>query len=141
MKAFKNRGASIGNYSTLQTGVRLYNSKGITIGNNTFLGRGVKVYGYGSKVTIGDNVLIASDTKIITRNHRFDSLDLDIREQGYSSSPIDIGSNVWIGFNVVVLEGVRIGDGCVIGANSIVSHDIPSNSVAVGSPCRVIRGR
>jgi acetyltransferase-like isoleucine patch superfamily enzyme len=141
INAFRTRGASIGLKSTFQTGVRLYNSKCITIGNNTFLGRDVKVYAYGSHVTIGENTLIASDVKIITRNHKFDSLEVNINEQGYSSSPIIIGSNVWIGFNVVVLEGVRIGDGCVIGANSLVTKDIPSNTIAVGSPCRVIGER
>ena len=50
-----------------------------------------------------------------------------------------MGDNVWIGGNVVVLPGVKIGDNCVIGAGSVVTKDIPDNSVAVGNPCKVIR--
>ena len=53
--------------------------------------------------------------------------------------PIKVGNNVWIGGNVVVLPGVTIGDNVVIGAGSIVNKDIPSKSVAVGNPCKVIK--
>ena len=53
--------------------------------------------------------------------------------------PISIGNNVWLGSNVIVLPGVKIGDGCVIGAGSVVTKDIEANSVAVGIPCNVIR--
>lgn len=53
--------------------------------------------------------------------------------------PIKVGNNVWIGGNVVVLPGVTIGDNVVIGAGSVVNKDIPSNSVAVGNPCKVIK--
>ena len=55
------------------------------------------------------------------------------------AKPIEIGNNVWIGGNVVVLPGVTIGDNCVIGAGSIVTKDIPKDSVAVGNPCKVIK--
>ena len=55
------------------------------------------------------------------------------------AKPIEVGNNVWIGGNVVVLPGVTIGDNVVIGAGSIVTKDIPSNSVAVGNPCKVIK--
>ena len=53
--------------------------------------------------------------------------------------PIIVGNNVWFGGNVVVLPGVTIGDNCVIGAGSVVNKDIPSNVVAVGNPCKVIK--
>lgn len=67
-------------------------------------------------------------------------LDCHIRNQGLEDAkPITVGSNVWFGGNVTVLPGVTIGDNVVIGAGSVVTHDIPSNSVAVGNPCRVIR--
>ena len=55
-----------------------------------------------------------------------------------SSGRVEIGSNIYIGTNVIVLRGVTIGDNCVIGAGSVVTHDIPANSVAVGAPCRVV---
>jgi acetyltransferase-like isoleucine patch superfamily enzyme len=53
--------------------------------------------------------------------------------------PVSIGSNVWIGAAAVVLAGVSVGDDSIIGAGSVVTHDIPSGVVAVGSPCRVVR--
>ena len=55
------------------------------------------------------------------------------------AKPITVGNNVWIGGNVVVVPGVTIGDNCVIGAGSVVTKDIPANTLAVGNPCKVIR--
>ena len=55
------------------------------------------------------------------------------------SAPIEIGNKVWIGESVIILKGVRIGNGCVIGAGSIVKHDIPENCIALGSPAKVVK--
>lgn len=55
------------------------------------------------------------------------------------NEPIRVGNDVWFGAGVQVMPGVTVGDGCVIGAGSVVTHDIPAGSVAVGNPCRVIR--
>lgn len=55
------------------------------------------------------------------------------------AKPVTIGNSVWIGGNVTILPGVTIGDNCTIGAGSVVPHDIPANSVAVGNPCKVIK--
>ena len=67
-------------------------------------------------------------------------LDAETRNQGLEYAlPIRVGNNVWIGAQVCVLPGVSIGNNCVIGAGSVVTHDIPDNSLAVGNPCRVVR--
>ena len=64
----------------------------------------------------------------------------DLRYQGAQYSlPVHIGENVWIGANVSILPGVTIGDNCVIGAGSVVTHSIPANSVTYGAPCEVVR--
>lgn len=90
-----------------------------------------------NKVKFGDNVFIAPNCGFYTAGH---PLDYKTRNKGLEyAKPIEVGNNVWIGGNVVVLPGVTIGDNVVIGAGSIVTKDIPSNSVAVGNPCRVIK--
>lgn len=91
----------------------------------------------GAKVRIGDNTFIAPNVGIYTAGH---PLDAERRNQGLEYAyPITIGNNVWIGAGVSILPGVTIGDNVVIGAGSVVTKDIPSNSLAVGTPCRVLR--
>ena len=91
----------------------------------------------GNKVKFGDNVFIAPNCSFYTAGH---PIDAKTREEGLEyAKPIEVGNDVWIGGNVVVLPGVTIGSNVVIGAGSIVTKDIPSNSVAVGNPCRVIK--
>ena len=81
--------------------------------------------------------IIGPNVGIYTVNH---ALLPDQRNAGIMRSlPIAIGNNVWIGGHTVVMQGVTIGDNTVIGAGSVVTHDIPAGVVAVGSPCRVLR--
>lgn len=88
-------------------------------------------------VYIGENVMIAPNVTITPTGH---PVDPELRKPGTQFSiPIRIGNDVWIGSNVVILPGVNIGDNSVIGAGSVVTHDIPPNVVAVGNPCRVLR--
>lgn len=88
-------------------------------------------------VYIGENVMIAPNVTITPTGHPVDS---ELRKPGTQFSiPVRIGNDVWIGSNVVILPGVNIGDNSVIGAGSVVTHDIPQNVVAVGNPCRVLR--
>ncbi|MGE0076427.1 MAG: sugar O-acetyltransferase [Bacteroidales bacterium] len=90
-----------------------------------------------AKVTVGDNVLIGPNVGIYTAGH---PLHYEIRNQEYEYAfPITIGDNVWIGGNVVINPGVSIGKNSVIGSGSIVTKDIPSNVIAVGNPCKVLR--
>lgn len=89
------------------------------------------------EIRIGDGVMIAPSVTLTTTGHPVHpALREDFRR---FSEPIVIEDKVWIGSNVVVLPGVRIGYGAVIGAGSVVTHDIPAMTVAVGVPCRVVR--
>lgn len=91
----------------------------------------------GAKVRFGNHVFIAPNCGFYTAGH---PLDVEQRNRGLEyARPITVGNNVWIGAQVCVLPGVTIGDGCVIGAGSVVTKDIPAHSLAVGNPCRVIR--
>ena len=88
-------------------------------------------------VRFGDNVFIAPNCGFYTAGHPIDATE---RNQGLEhAKPITVGNDVWIGAQVCVLPGVTIGDNCVIGAGSVVTRDIPANSIAVGNPCRVIK--
>lgn len=88
-------------------------------------------------IYIGDNTMIGPNVTLATAGH---PILPRLREKGYQFNlPIHIGKNCWLGAGVIVLPGVNIGDNSVIGASSIVTKDIPSNVVAYGSPCKVIR--
>ena len=90
-----------------------------------------------AKVEFGDNVFIAPNSAFYTAGH---PLDYETRNKGLEyAKPIKVGNNVWIGGNAIVLPGVTIGDNVVIGAGSVVTKDIPSNVIAVGNPCKVIK--
>jgi len=88
-------------------------------------------------VYIGDHVMMAPNVLITTTGHPVDPV---LRRPGTQFSlPVHIGNDVWIGSNAVILPGITIGDNSVIGAGSVVTHDIPADCVAVGNPCRVMR--
>ena len=90
-----------------------------------------------NKVEFGDNVFIGPNCGFYTSGH---PLDYETRNKGLEyAKPIKVGNNVWIGGNVCVMPGVTIGENVVIGAGSVVNKDIPSNCVAVGNPCKVIK--
>lgn len=90
-----------------------------------------------AKVTFGDNVFIGPNCGFYTAEH---PLDYERRNQGIEyAKPIKVGNNVWFGGGVTVISGVTIGDNVVIGAGSVVTKDIPSNVVAVGNPCKVLK--
>lgn len=108
----------------------------IEVGENFFMNMNCVILD-GAKVTFGDNVFIAPGCGFYTAGH---PLDVGQRNAGLEyARPIRVGNNVWIGAQVCVLPGVTIGDNTVIGAGSVVTKDIPSNVLAVGNPCRVIR--
>lgn len=88
-------------------------------------------------VTFGDNVFVAPNCGFYTAGHPVDAGERNIGLE--YARPITVGDDVWIGAGVSVLPGVTIGSNCVIGAGSVVTRDIPSNSIAVGNPCRVIK--
>lgn len=88
-------------------------------------------------IFVGNSVMIGPNVTIATAGHPIDP-ELRRRIAQYNI-PVHIGNNVWIGAGAVILPGVNIGDNSVIGAGSIVTKDIPSNVVAVGNPCRVLR--
>ena len=108
----------------------------IEIGENFYSNHNLVILDPG-KVVFGDNVFVGPNCGFYTAEH---PLDYETRNKGLETAkPIKIGNNVWFGGGVTVLGGVTIGDNAVIGAGAVVTKDIPSNVVAVGNPCRVIK--
>jgi len=108
--------------------------RNITLGKRIFINSGCKFQDQGG-VVIGDDCLIGHNTVMATLNH-----DLaPSRRADMHPAPIVVGRNVWIGANVTVLPGVRIGDNAVVAAAAVVTKDVPESTVVVGSPARVVR--
>jgi acetyltransferase-like isoleucine patch superfamily enzyme len=93
------------------------------------------------KVTIGSDTWVAPNAYIVPTTHAYKRRDLTISEQGVYGADITIGEDCWIGINVVISPGVTIGKGAVIGANSVVTRDIPEYAIAVGAPAKMIGSR
>lgn len=110
--------------------------KNIYIGKDTFINHNCIAVD-GGRITIGNNVLIGPRVSLFTVNH---PLLPEQRRLGICiGEPITIGNDCWIGGDVTISPGTTIGNNCVIGCGSVVVHDIPDNSLAVGNPCKVLR--
>ena len=136
------RGGSLTIGSRLVTGDDVtFSAHGeVTIGDDVFFNSRSRVVCH-DRVTIGDHLRIAQDVAILDHEHRTVMRDghLEISDDEFDTAPIAIGSGVVLGDKVTVLKGVTIGDNVIVGANSVVSRDLPSDCVAVGAPARVVR--
>ena len=111
----------------------------VRIGEGTFLNIAVMVAAM-DVVEIGSHCMLANGCFVTDANHRFDDPDKPVPWQGFDTKgPTRIGENTWCGANVVVTSGVTVGERCVIGANSVVTRDIPPRSIAAGVPAEVLR--
>ena len=111
----------------------------VRIGEGSFLNLNVMVASV-ELVEIGSHCMFANGCFVTDGNHRFDDRDRPVTWQGFTTKgPTRVGDNVWCGANVVITSGVTIGERCVIGANSVVTTDMPAGSIAAGSPARVLK--
>ena len=132
---------ALGQSCRLEAGVCLEAWGGhIQIEHDVFLGPYVVIYGHGG-VDIGADTLVSMHCAILSSNHALPPRSTAIRTQPDELLPTRVGRDVWLGANVVVLGGVTIGDGCVVGAGAVVTHDLPAYSIAVGVPAQVVRQR
>ncbi|WP_351011760.1 acyltransferase [Shewanella sp. S1-58-MNA-CIBAN-0166] len=103
----------------------------IRVGRKSMLGENCRIY---KGVEIGENVLMGPDVKIYTKNHIISNRDIPINQQGESFNKVIIEDDVWIGANVIILPGVKIGKGAVIGAGSIVTKSVDEYKIVCGNP-------
>jgi acetyltransferase-like isoleucine patch superfamily enzyme len=141
LEALRDGRLEVGRHTLLEPGVWLTapGSARIRIGSGTFLNLGVMVAAY-DLVEIGDHCMLANGCFVSDAAHRFDDANRPVPWQGFTSKgPTRIGDNVWCGAHVVITSGVTVGERCVIGANSVVTEDIPPFSLAAGVPAKVLR--
>jgi acetyltransferase-like isoleucine patch superfamily enzyme len=112
----------------------------LTLGAKVVMGRDNVVNTY-LDVEIGDASILADWIYVCDFDHRFDRLDVPIKDQGIVTSPVRIGGDVWIGEKATVLRGVDVGHGSVVASHCLVNTSIPPFSIAVGVPVRVVRSR
>jgi acetyltransferase-like isoleucine patch superfamily enzyme len=135
-------GSVIGPYSTLSAGVGpgqvLEHDSVVRIGDRSVIGKGSAIVGHDS-VEIGDDVWTGPYVYVTDANHGYEDVTEPIGRQFAATRAVRIGSGSWLGTGVVVLPGATIGCHVVVGAGAVVADDLPDNSVAVGSPARVVR--
>jgi acetyltransferase-like isoleucine patch superfamily enzyme len=120
----------------IHSGVTIWWPERISIGNGS-VNEDIHLNGYGG-ITVGDRVMIGHRTTLFSDDHQFGDPTQSIWDQGRKAAPIVIEDEVYLGCNVVVLAGVTIGRGAVVGANSVVTDDIPALAIAAGAPAKVV---
>ena len=111
----------------------------LELGDFVFVGRAVE-FDVMDGVSVGNHTVIAPRCFITDHNHGIKG-GLRIDQQPCNAAPIEIGSDVWLGAGAVVLPGIKIGDGAVVGANAVVTKDVPPMTIVAGAPARFLRTR
>lgn len=132
---------SIGAFSRIIVSTSLNNiGENIKIGNNVGIGEFAYLGGAGG-LEIGNDCIIGQYLSCHPENHNYEQHAIPIRLQGVNRKGIKIGENCWIGSKVTILDGVEIGDGCIIAAGSIVTKSFPKNSIIGGVPAKILKTR
>lgn len=142
MKAelLKLMGASIGKGVVIYPGVWVTPGRNLIIKNNVDLAKDVLITTTGG-VFIGERTLIGYRTQILSSNHSIPPIGEPFPISGDDHKPIHISEDVWIGANCIITAGVKIGQGAVIAAGSVVTKDVPENAIVGGVPAKIIRFR
>lgn len=145
--AFSREGVTLGDRVILGRGTRIECSgspscagKGVMIGDRSTFGNDC-FFGAAGGVEIGEDVIGGQFIRFHAENHNYGDLNVLIREQGVSHKGIKIGNNCWIGSGAVFLDGAKVGKGCVVAANAVVTGEFPENTVIGGIPAKVIKKR
>lgn len=157
------KGVNIGNYVVIDA----LSKMGVTIGNNVRIGDYTRIlctgslkklgvgfeigdncgigencfFGSAGGISIGNDVIMGQNIRFHSENHNYEDTNIPIRMQGVTNKGIKIGNDCWIGAGVVFLDGAELGNGCVVGANSIVNRKFDDNSIIVGMPAKEIKKR
>ena len=131
----------IGDYTRiLCTGSLKKLGVGFKIGDNCGIGENC-FFGSAGGISIGNDVIMGQNIRFHSENHNYEDMTIPIRMQGVTNKGIKIGNDCWIGAGAVFLDGAELGDGCVVGANSVVNKKFDDNSIIVGMPAKMIKKR
>jgi len=132
---------SIGDFSRVIISTTLHNPGAfITIGSNVGIGEFAYLGGAGG-LEIGNDVIAGQYLSCHPENHNFSDLETPIRHQGVQRKGIKIGNNCWLGSKVTILDGVVLGDGCVVAAGAVVTQSFPARSIVGGVPAKLLKTR
>lgn len=145
--ALSREGVVLGEKVVLGRGTRIECSgslsqvgKGIRIGDRTTFGNDC-FFGAAGGITIGEDVIGGQYIRFHSENHNYSELNVPIREQGVTHQGIQVGNNCWIGSGAVFLDGAKLGEGCVVAANAVVTGRFPENTVIGGIPAKELKKR
>ena len=125
----------------IKENVYLYSPENLSIGNNVSIHPMCYIDPGKATIKIGDNVSIAHGTTIIAESHTFKDRETPIKYQPMKYEDIEIEDDVWIGAKCTILMGTTLHTGCVVGANSVVTHNVEKDSIVAGSPAKKIKDR
>lgn len=130
-----------GRFCWIGDGTKIRSHEGaVEIGPKTVFGQECTISSY-KHVRIGEQCVIADRAMFIDFDHGVVEVERPIRVQGIYTKPVEVGSNVWIGYGACFLRGVRVGDNSIVGTNAVVTKDVPANAVVGGVPAKLIRMR
>jgi acetyltransferase-like isoleucine patch superfamily enzyme len=131
----------LGRWSWIGHGTKIRVHEGVVeIGAKTVLGQECTISAF-QHIAIGCECIVADRVMLIDFDHGVVEVERPIRLQGIYKRDVNVGHNNWIGYGACFLRGVTVGDNCVIGANTVVTKDVPSNAVVAGAPARLLRMR
>jgi acetyltransferase-like isoleucine patch superfamily enzyme len=131
----------LGRWCWIGHGTKIRAHEGVvSIGAKTVLGQEMTISAY-QKVSIGRECILADRVMIIDFDHGVVEVERPIREQGIYKRDVEVGHNCWVGYGACILRGAHVGENSVVGTLTVVTRDLPANSVSAGAPARVIRMR
>ena len=131
----------LGRWSWIGHGTKIRAHEGtVEIGAKTVLGQECTISSF-QRVAIGRECIVADRVMLIDFDHGVVEVERPIRLQGIYKRDVEVGNNCWIGYGACILRGVTVGDNCIVGSNSVVTKDVPDDTVVAGMPARPLRKR